>query len=97
MADYWLIRRGRINVPDFYTESPLGAYFYKKGFNPKAIIAMVPAVSVALLIAFIPAFAAADPFAWFFAAGIAAVVYYLISGRREHPDAVAGDAIASTH
>ncbi|OAD97797.1 NCS1 family nucleobase:cation symporter-1 [Arthrobacter sp. OY3WO11] len=99
MADYWLIRRGKINVPDLYTESPLGAYFYKKGYNPKAIIAMVPAASVALLIAFTPAFAAAAPFAWFIAAGIAAVVYYLISDRRQRHDDVAGDAIAvaSTH
>nr|WP_306919661.1 MULTISPECIES: NCS1 family nucleobase:cation symporter-1 [unclassified Arthrobacter] len=99
MADYWLIRRGKINVPDLYTESPLGAYFYTKGYNPKAIIAMVPAAAVALLIAFVPAFAAAAPFAWFVAAGIAAVVYYQISDRRQHHDDISGEAIAvaSTH
>ncbi|MEE2522903.1 NCS1 family nucleobase:cation symporter-1 [Pseudarthrobacter sp. J75] len=94
MADYWLIRRGKVNVPELYTASPGGAYFYRNGVNPKAITAMVPAAAVALAIAFVPPLAAAAPFAWFFAAGIAAVVYYLISDRSRQFEDVNGEAIA---
>lgn len=99
MADYWLLRRGKVNVPELYIESPTGAYFYKKGYNPKAIMALIPAATVALVIAFVPAFEGAAPFSWFFAAGIAAVVYYLIADRKQQFDDVDGEpiAIVSTH
>ncbi|MFP5367728.1 MAG: cytosine permease, partial [Actinomycetes bacterium] len=99
MADYWLIRRGKVNVPELYTASPAGAYYYKNGVNPKAIIAMVPAAVLALLIALVPALAAAAPFAWFFAAGIAAVVYFFIADRSQRLEDRDGEtiAVASTH
>ena len=99
MADYWLLRRGRVNVPELYTDEPSGAYYYRRGFNPRAIIAMVPAAAVALLIAFVPALGAAAPFAWFFAAGIAAVLYFVIADRSQRLEDVDGEAIAvaSTH
>jgi NCS1 family nucleobase:cation symporter-1 len=86
-------------VPELYTEDRSGAYYYRRGFNPRAIIAMVPAAAVALLIAFVPALGAAAPFAWFFAAGIAAVVYFVIADRSQRLDDVDGEAIAvaSTH
>ena len=99
MADYWLLRRGKVNVIELYTEDRTGAYYYRKGFNLRAIIAMVPAAGVALLIAFVPALDAAAPFAWFVAAGIAAAVYFIISDRSQLLDDVDGEAIAvaSTH
>ncbi|MCY1673598.1 NCS1 family nucleobase:cation symporter-1 [Pseudarthrobacter sp. SL88] len=99
MADYWLIRRGKVNVPELYTASPDGAYFYRNGVNPRAITAMVPAAVVALCIAFVPALAAVAPFAWFFAASIAAVVYYFVSDRTQRLEDRDGEsiAVASTH
>jgi NCS1 family nucleobase:cation symporter-1 len=99
MADYWLIRRGKVNVPELYTASPEGAYFYRKGVNPRAIIAMVPAAVLALVIAFVPALASAAPFAWFFAAGIAAALYFFIADRNQRLVDRDGEAIAvvSTH
>ncbi|MFB8368331.1 NCS1 family nucleobase:cation symporter-1 [Pseudarthrobacter sp. NPDC055928] len=99
MADYWLLRRGRVNVPELYSESPAGAYFYTKGVNPKAIIALLPASAVAILIAFVPALEAAAPFAWFFGAGLGALTYYLITDRKQQFDDVDGEpiAVASTH
>ncbi|HKS02887.1 MAG TPA: NCS1 family nucleobase:cation symporter-1 [Arthrobacter sp.] len=99
MADYWLLRRGKVNVPELYTEDPAGAYFYKKGVNPRAIIALVPAAVLAILIAFIPAFEPVAPFAWFFGAGVAALSYYVIADRRQRFEDADGEAIAvaSTH
>jgi NCS1 family nucleobase:cation symporter-1 len=99
MADYWLLRRGKVNVPELYTENPGGAYFYKRGVNPRAIIALAPAAVLAILVAFLPAFEAAAPFAWFFGAGVAALSYYVIADRRQRFEDVDGEAIAvaSTH
>ncbi|WP_353713122.1 NCS1 family nucleobase:cation symporter-1 [Arthrobacter sp. K5] len=99
MADYWLLRRGKVNVPELYSEDPAGAYFYKRGVNPRAIIALVPAAVLAILVAFVPAFEAAAPFAWFFGAGVGALSYYVIADRHQHFEDVDGEAIAvaSTH
>ncbi|MCA4135330.1 NCS1 family nucleobase:cation symporter-1 [Arthrobacter sp. M4] len=94
MADYWLVRKSRVNVPQLYTEESTGAYFYKKGVNPKAILAMMPAAAVAILVAFIPALEPVAPFSWFFGAGLAAVLYFVIADRKRQYDDVSGEPIA---
>ncbi|MEU1799599.1 cytosine permease [Streptomyces sp. NPDC019937] len=84
---YWLIRKGRVNVPRLYTMDASGPYHYTRGFNPRAIAAFVPAAVPAVLLALVPAFAPAAPFAWFIGAGVAAVAYFLVSNRRQvHED-----------
>jgi nucleobase:cation symporter-1, NCS1 family len=42
IADYWAIRRGRLDVDDLYRAD--GRYRYISGFNPAAIIALVLAI-----------------------------------------------------
>ena len=54
IADYWLIRRTKINVPELYTDNPTGTYFYRGGVNPGAIAAFIPAAGVSLVFAFVP-------------------------------------------
>ncbi|MDP5227618.1 MULTISPECIES: NCS1 family nucleobase:cation symporter-1 [Arthrobacter] len=99
MADYWLVRRGRVEVTKLYTQDPAAPYFYRKGFNPKAVTALLIAAAVALTIAFVPALEEVAPFAWFFGAGVAALVYYLIAERGTRYTDTDGEtiAIASTH
>ena len=99
MADYWLLRRGKVNVPHLYTTDENGSYHYRRGVNPKAIIALIPAGVVALLIAFIPTFHELSSFSWFFGAGIAAITYYWISDRSQSFTEASGEpiAVASTH
>ncbi len=94
MADYWLLRRGKVNILDLYTDHPSGTYFYKRGVNPRAIAAMVPAAVVAVLIAFVPALEAVAPFAWFFGAGIAALCYYAFADKKQQHADVSGEPIA---
>ena len=100
MADYWLLRRGKVNVPELYTENPDGAYFYRKGVNPRAIIALHAGVrpGASSSPSSRPSSAAA-PFAWFFGAGVGALSYYVIADRRQRFEDVDGEAIAvaSTH
>jgi NCS1 family nucleobase:cation symporter-1 len=94
MADYWLIRRGRVNVPALYTEASGGDYHYARGVNPRAVAALVPAAAVALAIAFVPVLAPLSSFTWFFGAGIAAVNYWFIADRNRTFTDADGEAIA---
>jgi NCS1 family nucleobase:cation symporter-1 len=48
MADYYIIRRQRIEVSQLYTGSPEGAYWFNYGFNWRAIISWVVCFAPAL-------------------------------------------------
>ena len=82
MVDYYLVRKGRVNLPELYTESRAGAYHYARGVNPRAIAAFVPAAIISTLLALLPAFAELSPFSWFFGAGLAGLIHYALAKRR---------------
>ena len=93
-ADYWLVRRARIDVPALYTEDPTGPYFYRRGVNPRAVAAFVPAAAVAVAMTFVPALEPVAPFSWFIGAALGALVHVALAGRGAHHDDVSGEAIA---
>ncbi|MFF8285307.1 NCS1 family nucleobase:cation symporter-1 [Streptomyces albus] len=94
MADYWLLRRARINVPDLYTEDAQGEYHYRRGYNPRAVAAFAPSAAAAVVIALVPAFGAVAGFSWFIGALLAAALYALIADRATPVRDVDGESIA---
>ncbi|RVU27934.1 NCS1 family nucleobase:cation symporter-1 [Streptomyces antnestii] len=94
MADYWLVRRTRVNVPDLYTEERDGEYFYQRGFHLRAIGAFVPAAAVAVVIALVPAFKSVSGFSWFIGAALSAAIYLVVADRKKATQDVDGEAIA---
>jgi NCS1 family nucleobase:cation symporter-1 len=42
IADYWVVRRRRLSLPDLFRED--GAYRYRGGVNPRAMAALVASV-----------------------------------------------------
>lgn len=94
MADYWLLRRARINVPDLYTEDAQGEYHYRRGYNPRAVAAFAPSAAAAVVIALVPAFGAVAGFSWFIGALLAAALYALIADRATPIRDVDGESIA---
>ncbi len=96
MADYWLLRKQRVDVPALYTSDSAGPYHYSNGINPKAVAALVPAAAISMLFAFLPALNAISSFSWFIAAAMGAGIYYAISPRGRTYDDRDGEAIAVT-
>lgn len=94
IADYWLIRKGRVNVPELYTMETSAAYHYTRGVNLRAIAAFTPAAAAAIVCALVPLFSAVAPFAWFIGAGIAAAVYVGVAERNGSHEDVPGASIA---
>src|SRR5207253_2447640 len=94
MVDYWLVRKGQVNVPELYSEDPKGAYYYSAGMNLRAVAAFVPAALIAITLALVPGFASVSPFSWLFGAGIAGLLYLIIAKRQPHYADVSGEAIA---
>ncbi|PBC46110.1 nitrate reductase [Rhodococcus sp. ACS1] len=100
IADYYLVRRQRIILDDMFTMSHDGTYWYKKGYNPAAIISTV----VGAIVAMVPVILKAQPFgldvwgmagaaqySWFLGMGIGFLCYFALStgARRAHRTAPA--------
>lgn len=94
IADYWLLRRGRINVPALYSERVQADYHYRSGFNPRAFAALVPAAVTALALALLPVFETVSGFSWFVGAGLAAAIYVAVADRRQPIVQADGEPIA---
>jgi NCS1 family nucleobase:cation symporter-1 len=88
IADYFLIRRTRLDVPGLYRRD--GPYWYAGGFNPRALVALVagiapcvPGFMAAVGVAGVPAvFTELYHYAWFLSFGVSFVVYWGLMGLR---------------
>ncbi|MFF7651351.1 NCS1 family nucleobase:cation symporter-1 [Streptomyces sp. NPDC007983] len=81
LVDYYFVRRGHIDIDALFSADKSGEYHYRKGFNPEAIIAFVPAAAVAAVLALGKAFADVAPFSWVFGLTVAGAIYYLRTAK----------------
>jgi nucleobase:cation symporter-1, NCS1 family len=80
ICDYYILRRRHLNVPDLYRL--VGAYSYRNGFNPRAMIALAVGVLVALVGLLVPGLRLLYDYAWFVGFFISGAVYYLLMRRQ---------------
>jgi NCS1 family nucleobase:cation symporter-1 len=73
VTDYFLIRRTALDTEALYHRE--GAYEYRNGVNPRAVIALLAGVVAALIGRFVPEFEWLFKLAWFVGFGTAAAVY----------------------
>ena len=74
IADYYLVKRRRVNVDALYTLSPAGTYHYRKGYNPVAVVATVISALAGVLVVFFASTEAAT-YTWFIGAGLGFALY----------------------
>jgi len=77
ITDYFLVRRTRLDVASLYRRN--GAYEYRNGFNPRALIALVAGIAVALCGLIFPGLRSLYDYAWFVGFAVSGLVYYLTS------------------
>jgi len=75
LVDFYIVKRGKVSVDDLFDATPAGKYWYRSGFNPKAIGALLPAVAIGLVISFSPALPAVANFSWFIGVALGAGAY----------------------
>jgi NCS1 family nucleobase:cation symporter-1 len=78
IADFYVVRRQKIVVDDMFTMAPEGRYYYRKGYNPAAVIATAVGAAVAM----IPVLWTGGPgmhttaqYSWFIGMGLGFIVY----------------------
>ncbi len=79
ICDYWWVRRFKLVLEDLYSET--GAYTYRGGVNPAAMIALGSGILVALAGKLDPSLSFLFDGAWFSAAAVASLVYAWLMRR----------------
>jgi NCS1 family nucleobase:cation symporter-1 len=86
IAGYYLIARQKVSVDDLFTLSPAGKYWYRKGYNPRAIIATAVGAAVAMVPVLWtdgPGMKTTAQYTWFIGMALGFAVFALISPRRK--------------
>ncbi|WP_069166164.1 NCS1 family nucleobase:cation symporter-1 [Nocardia altamirensis] len=84
IADYYLVRKQRVVVADLFTMSKSGSYWYRKGYNPAAVVATVLGAVVAVLPVLakdVTGMYTMAQYSWFVGCGVGFVSYYLLATR----------------
>lgn len=77
LADYYWTRRTRVSVPDLF--DPGGAYCYRNGVNPPAMVALAAGVATALIGYFVPLLQWLYTASWFSGFLVSFLVYGLLA------------------
>jgi nucleobase:cation symporter-1, NCS1 family len=80
ICDYYLVRRRQLVVEDLYRRG--GAYEFRSGFNPKAIVALVAGIAIALIGLAVPSVRWLYDYAWFVGFLISGALYLLFMRRQ---------------
>ncbi|PWJ53321.1 nucleobase:cation symporter-1, NCS1 family [Quadrisphaera granulorum] len=89
IADYFLVRKQRIAVDAMYSMDERAGYWYRKGYNPDAVIATAVAGGVAIASVLLPRLLGealwVSDWAWFIGCGLGLVVYRALALRPGSP------------
>lgn len=80
LVDFYLIRKQKIVVDDLYSDQPGKTYWYKNGWNPRAVVALIPSVVVGVAITLSGNLMLAN-FNWFIGCAMGSVFYYGLMKR----------------
>jgi NCS1 family nucleobase:cation symporter-1 len=80
ICDYYVVRRRRLVVEQLYQRG--GAYEYLRGFNPKAVMALLAGVGIALIGLGLPAVRWLYDYAWFIGFAVSGGWYFLLMPKQ---------------
>jgi NCS1 family nucleobase:cation symporter-1 len=80
ICDYYVVRRRQLIVEDLYRRG--GAYEYRHGFNPKAIVSLGAGVAIALIGLAVPSLRWLYDYAWFVGFFVSGGLYFLLMHRQ---------------
>ncbi|WP_150307386.1 NCS1 family nucleobase:cation symporter-1 [Planctomonas psychrotolerans] len=78
IADYYLLRKQRLDVSDLYSPAQTGKYYFSRGWNTRAILAFLVAAIFSVSAVWVPALAALSGFAWVIGALLGGALHLLV-------------------
>ncbi|MGC2635661.1 MAG: NCS1 family nucleobase:cation symporter-1 [Acidobacteriaceae bacterium] len=86
VADYFILRSKRLDVESLYMRA--GIYEYRRGINPRALIALAAGVACALIGRFVPAVHWLYDYAWFVGFFLSGILYVALMRGAPAPSPV---------
>jgi NCS1 family nucleobase:cation symporter-1 len=80
IADYWIVRKRRLQLEDLYL--PHGVYRFTGGWHLPGVVATLAGCAGAWIGLVVPALRPVYDYAWFVGFGVAALVYLLLARRQ---------------
>jgi NCS1 family nucleobase:cation symporter-1 len=75
VADYYVIRKQRVNLQELFVTDPAGAYYYENGWNRRAMQAFGLAAIFSVATVWIPALGGLSGFGWIIGAVLGSVLH----------------------
>ena len=77
IADYYFVRKQRLNLHDLYSTTPEGAYYFTSGWNRRALVAFALAAIFSVLAVWLPQIAQLSGFAWILGAALGGLFHWI--------------------
>lgn len=81
IVDYYMIKKGKLDVQQLFSASEDGAYYYDNGWNKKAMIAFLLPAIFSIATVWMPALAFLSGFSWVIGAALGGLVYFVITKK----------------
>ncbi|MBB1024648.1 NCS1 family nucleobase:cation symporter-1 [Dietzia sp. DQ12-76] len=91
VVDYYIVRRKHVRTEDMFSMNSDGPYYYTRGWNVRALVAVALAAVFAISAVWVPALGMLSGFAWVIGALIGGVLYWAVM-RNHNPSVRVGAA-----
>jgi NCS1 family nucleobase:cation symporter-1 len=82
IVDFYLLKRGVLDIRDLYSSAPGGAYAYHRGWNRRGLVAFAVAAVFSVSAVWLPALAFLNGFDWVIGAVLGGAIYSGLMARR---------------
>jgi len=82
IVDFYLIKRGSLDIRALYSSALDGPYYYDRGWNRRGLVAFVVAAAFSVSAVWLPALAFLSGFDWLVGALLGGAIYYGLTMRR---------------
>lgn len=86
IADFYFIKKQNIVLDDLYSLDTQGTYWFKNGYNPKAIMALIPSAIIPILCVLIPQLHSLANYSWFIGMLSGMLIYISIAKNTANSD-----------
>jgi NCS1 family nucleobase:cation symporter-1 len=80
-VDYWLVRRGKVDVAALFDASAGSAYHFWHGVNPRALVAFVPSAVLGAVVALVDDLSDLAAYSWPIGTVVGGLLYFLVADR----------------
>jgi len=82
IVDYYVIKKGRLDVNQLFSSKKGGKYYYNDGWNQKAFVAWAIAGVFSVLTVWHPSLSGLGGYAWIIGAALGTVLHLMLSGKK---------------